>query len=387
MRGTLAFVGDAERQIAAQLRTEQEKAEKLDERMSPLLAKLDDPFATGRTVRVEIRADKPDDARIQLTYQVWGAAWSPAYNARLEEATSKVTLEYYGVVTQSTGEAWTDARLQLSTANPAISGDLPVLETWWLGSGNAMANLSSGEGHLDVDNNRAQNFTPVAQGEVEGTLATTRSGGAVVFPVEGRRTISGDGSPQRIQVGSQTFAATIELSAVPKLVPEVYRRARLKYDGAAPLLPGPVQIFAGQDYVGDGTIPTVVPGEELKLAVGTDDQFKVERKLVNRTIEQVGGKKSVRYTFEYKVTVTNFSDKAHNVLVSDQIPVSEREKVVVALLSATEPRVELPDDPAGLLRWSLDLAAGEKKTIDLSYSVTFPREEEGQVQYELDNMF
>jgi uncharacterized protein (TIGR02231 family) len=385
VKGTLTYVGEAERQIAAALRTEQEKAEKLDEKMSPLLSKLDDPFATGRTVRVEIRADKASSSQIELTYQVWGASWSPAYNARLDEPSAKVTLEYYGVVAQSTGEAWTDARLALSTANPAISGDLPVLETWWLGSGASMAaNLSNGEGYLGELDNRGQNPSPVVAGAVEGTLATTRSGGAVVFPVEGRRTIAGDGSPQRIQIGSQTFGALIELSAVPKLVPEVYRRARLKYEGSAPLLPGPVATFAGQDYVGDGTIGTVVPGEELKLAVGTDDQFKVERNLVHRTVEQVGGKKSVRYTFQYRIAVANFSGKAQTVLVSDQVPVSQREKVVVELLTATEPRVELPDDPAGLLRWSLALGAGEKKTIDLSYSVTFPREEEGAVQYELD---
>jgi uncharacterized protein (TIGR02231 family) len=388
VRGTLEFLGDSERLIAQQLRADQDKAEELDKKIRPLLPRLDDPFATGRVVRVEVSADKAAHASIALEYQVWGASWSPAYNARYDEKSSKVTLEYYGVVTQGTSEAWTNARLALSTADPAISGDLPVLSTWWLGQG-TYDQLAGGAGFASEIDNRgaAQGNSPAPSAPVEGTLATSRAGGAVVFPVDGRRTIAGDGSPQRIPIGDQTFPAVLELSTVPKLVPEVYRRVRLDYNGAAPLLPGPIATFAGADYVGSGSVKTVVPGEELKLAVGTDDQFKVERQLLDRTVEQVNGKKSIRYSFQYRITVSNFSGKASEVLVSDQVPVSQLEKVVVAMGEVTTPEAALPDDPAGLLRWRLNVAPNEKKVIDLAYTVTFPREEEGQVEQELQLMY
>ena len=383
VRGALAFLGDAERQIASQLRIEQDKAETLDEKIRPLLLQLDDPFATGRTVRVEVRSDRGQKSTVDLRYQVWGASWSPAYNARYDEKTSKITLEYYGVVAQGTGEGWKDARLAFSTANPAISGDLPILSTWWLGSGagNLMADIEQ----TKLDNRGSQGIFGPAPGGVEGVIATSRSGGAVVFPVDGLRTIAGDGSPQRIEIGEQTFPALVELSAVPKLVAEVYRRARLKYEGSAPLLPGPVTTFAGTEFVGSGRFTSVVPGEELKLAVGTDDRFKIERKLTARNVENTGAKRNVRYTFSYRIDVANFSPDAREILVTDQIPVSSREKVVVELLPETTAALAaLPEDPPGLLRWKLALAPNEKESIVLSYSVTFPREEEGYVQQELD---
>ena len=34
---------------------------------------------------------------------------------------------YYGLIKQSTGEEWTNAKLSLSTANPSIGGSVPEL--------------------------------------------------------------------------------------------------------------------------------------------------------------------------------------------------------------------------------------------------------------------
>ena len=34
---------------------------------------------------------------------------------------------YYGLIKQSTGEDWLDAKLSLSTANPSIGGSVPEL--------------------------------------------------------------------------------------------------------------------------------------------------------------------------------------------------------------------------------------------------------------------
>jgi len=35
---------------------------------------------------------------------------------------------YYGLIKQSTGEDWLDAKLSLSTANPSIGGSVPELD-------------------------------------------------------------------------------------------------------------------------------------------------------------------------------------------------------------------------------------------------------------------
>jgi len=384
VKGTLTFVGEAERSIAAQLRTEEEQAEELGEELQPLLIKLDNPLATGNKVRVELLADAASAVDVSLRYAVYGAGWWPAYNARLDEASSHVALEYYGIVAQSTGEDWTDVKLQLSTANPAAAGTLPTLPTWYLGRDAyygdycVVDNLMGGRGHYQDPAQAA-----VAPGAETGTealvqsemTAGVRGSGAVVFDIPGERTVAGDGSQQRLPMGSQTFAATMELASVPKLVPSVYRQARFEYQGGVPMLPGAVSTYEGGDFLGSGTVDSVLPGEELQLSFGTDDSIEIRRQLVSREQEHLGmGKKTVRWTFHFRIAVTNYGDAARTVRISDQLPVSEVDDVKVKLEETTP--TDLPDDSdgPGLLRWTTELQPGQEHTIDLRFSVTAPND-------------
>ncbi len=385
IRGTLSFLGDAERDIAAELRKEQERAKELDEELQPLLIKLENPLATGMTVRVDVDAARGGEATVGLRYQVYGARWRPAYNARLEEQTGHVTLEYFGLVSQETGEDWQGVELLLSTANPSVSGELPQLASWYLGREtygwdyDVQGNLMAGRGYYQTPDNemQANPQTVMPQQSVVSSdmSASVQGAGAVVFAIPGERTIAGDGSEQRLPVGNQTFAVGMERTAVPKLVPEVYRQARLQYEGEAPLLPGGVSTFVGGDFVGSGQLKTVVPGEELLLSLGTDDQLQIERQLIARQQDYVGpGKKTTRWTFHFRIKVQNFSEQTQVVRVVDQVPVSEMDKVVVKMLESTEAMPPNPDDGPGILKWRLEVPPGGERVVDLRYSVTAPSE-------------
>jgi uncharacterized protein (TIGR02231 family) len=387
VRSGLVFLGDTERDIAAKLRKEQETATELDKELSPLLIKLANPNATGLTVRVDLDAPTAGRVEVGLRYQVFGARWWPSYNARLDEGSDQVTLEYYGVVAQQTGEDWKDVALMLSTADASVTGGLPALESWYLGrdtSGTYYVedNLAVGRGYYDTPTNQMAQQAAAPEGVVSSHMsASVQGAGAVVFAIPGRRTVAGDGSEQRLPVGTQTFASVIELATVPKLVPEIYRRARLRYDGQCPLLPGALASVVGSDYVGAESTGTVVPGEELRLSFGTDDRLKVERQLVSREQEFLGaGKKTTRYTFYFRIRVKNFGDGPQEVLITDQLPVSEIERVTVEMLATTPPLAAAADDPPGILRWRVVVSPGGEQTIDLRFQVTAPREVEEQGQ-------
>jgi uncharacterized protein (TIGR02231 family) len=384
VKGTLAFVGEAERGIAAQLRTEEEQAEELGEKLQPLLIKLDNPLATGNKVRVELDAEAGGAVEVSLRYQVHGAGWWPAYNARLDEKSGHVSLEYYGIVAQSTGEDWADVQLQLSTANPSAAGTLPVLGTWYLGRDayygdySVVDNLMGGRGHYQDPAQVAAMAVPSADSEglVQSEMtAGVRGSGAVVFDIPGARSVAGDGSQQRLPMGSQTFAATMELAAVPKLVPSVYRQARFEYQGQVPMLPGAVATYTGGDFLGSGTVDSVLPGEELQLSFGTDDSIEIRRQLVSREQEHLGmGKKTVRWTFHFRIAVTNYAEGARTVRISDQLPVSEVDEVKVRLEETTPTDPAEESDGPGLLRWTVQLQPGEERVLDLRFSVTAPND-------------
>ena len=384
VKGTLTFVGEAERSIAAQLRTEEEQAEELGEALQPLLVKLENPLATGNKVKVELQADTAGPVEVSLRYQVHGAGWWPAYNARLDEKSGHVSLEYYGIVAQSTGEDWDEVQLQLSTANPSAAGTLPALPTWYLGRDayygdySVVDNLMGGRGHYQDPAQAAVAAAPTTgtEGLVQSEMtAGVRGSGAVVFDIPGARTVAGDGSQQRLPMGSQTFAATMELAAVPKLVPEVYRQARFEYQGQVPMLPGAVSTYTGGDFLGSGTVDSVLPGEELQLSFGTDDSIEIRRQLVSREQEHLGmGKKTVRWTFHFRIAVTNYTEGVRTVRIDDQLPVSEVDEVKVKLEETTPVDQADDSDGPGLLRWTVVLEPGQEQVIDLRFSVTAPND-------------
>jgi len=395
VKSAITYVGETEQDIARQLREEQKRAQELDEEIAPLLVKLENPLATGKRVRVDLNLEAPDEVTVALRYQVWGAGWTPSYNARLDQSAGRVELEYYGVVTQTTGEDWVDAELFLSTANPATSGTLPDLNPWYLGrdvygyDASVMAGLASGGGHFQPGNVATGASVPMPEGVLESHMnADVQGRGAVVFAIPGRRTVAGDGSAQRLPVGTQTFGATLELATVPKVIPEVFRRARIRYEGEIPLIPGPVSSYVGSDYVGTGYITAVVPGEPLTLSFGTDDRLKVTRRLVSREVEYLGvGRRMVRYTFDFRVTVANFTGTAQEVELTDQLPVAEMDRVQVKVIEVTEGQLPADDQAPGVLKWKLAIPEGGESTVVMRFSVTAPAEAATTYLREMELMY
>lgn len=368
VHAALEYAGDAELKIAERLRKEEAAAQELDDVVVPLLRKLADPLATGREVWVEVEAARSGSVEISLRYAVNNASWSPAYNARLDPQTGQVELEVFGVVAQSTAEDWRDASIFLATANPYSRANAADLVPWTLGrSGSAgvFDTLSEGEGLTGRDPIEAPADRRVVETRMD---ARVEGSGTVVLAIEGQRTIRGDGSPQRLPVALQRLESEVALSTVPKLNPSVQRRATVRYDGAVPLLPGPVSSFVLSDYVGAGQIREVVQGEGVELDFGTDERFRVSRKLVDRQETRVG-QKSTRYDFRFRTAVTNHGSQDAVVAIADQLPRSEDVHIVVEARDVSGGSKPGED---GLVRWSLPVPAGGTASVDLAFSVTVP---------------
>ncbi len=82
------------------------------------------------TAVVDARGTK---ATFSLAYVAMGARWYPAYDVRYQPGTKEAEVSFSGLVSQSTGEDWTDANLTLSTAIPATTATLPRLLAWKIG--------------------------------------------------------------------------------------------------------------------------------------------------------------------------------------------------------------------------------------------------------------
>ncbi len=334
------------------------------------------------TALIEVDANQACEMTLELTYVVSGAGWSPLYDARLAdvhlaEESDAPTLElgYLAQVHQQTGEDWLDVQLTLSTARPALAETLPELDPWYVGPAPPRPMQVDMAASAPAMQMRVGAPPPPAEAlmEAEAVVATVeRAGAAVTYRTPGAVTIPADGAAHKATVARLQLAPQIDYVAAPKLVEAAYRRAAVVTDSPDVLLPGAVNLFVGETFVGATEIDLAPPDGEIELYLGPDDRVQVTRELKRREVEKklIGGQR--RLSYRYDLSLENLLPVAAEMTLYDQIPVARHEDVKVKL-TAADPALSEQDD-LGILTWRLTLAPGEKKTVRFDFLVEHPRD-------------
>lgn len=337
--------------------------------------------ATSRK-KITATAEVEKAGRLSLTasYLIPGASWHPVYDARVNSADGKMDWTFGAMVGQNTGEDWEDVRLSLSTAQPMQYGTIPELSPWYLDIARprpekasrrmgemAPAPMIQAAAEAEPNGLRDDEKRPLefSQAEVETNFLST------VFAVPARNDIPSAKDYHKITISMRQLPCAFEYTAVPKAQEKTFVRGRAVNKTDAPFLPGEVSVFLDGDFINKTRIPTVVPSDTMKLALGGDDAVQAGRKFINRFTEGkgiLGGKK--RVTDEYEIRVVNNRRNEIAVSVFDQLPISQNEKISVRLLAPGEKEVIM--DQAGQIEWRLRLKPGEKRILPLKYQVEFP---------------
>ncbi|WP_007519307.1 DUF4139 domain-containing protein [Pseudofrankia saprophytica] len=325
------------------------------------------------------------DVELEISYLVGGASWSARYDARLVDGV--VTLTWFGMVRQHSGEDWPAGDLRLSTARPGRASGLPELDPWYVDVARpqvmqfALAAGGAGYGAADA----AAQMAPVpaaarakapgasappppvehavATIDTSGTAATYRPARPVAVPADGR--------PHRTTLAVLELEAQLDYLTVPKLAPEAYLRATVTNTSAHTLLPGPVSVFHDADFVGTSTVELVPPGAEVELQLGVDDRLLVERELVSRATSRKVVGNLRRTDVGYVITLTNHTPRPARVTVRDQIPVSRHEGITVKDFLSS-PTVDERTD-LGQLTWTVDLKPGAQRAIEFGFRLEHAR--------------
>ncbi len=370
----------AKLEAAAALKTREAELAALKER----LAALHPGRATQtRVVRVHLDAPRPGDFTLSVAYTVPNARWTPLYTLRAMPETKEIELGLSGTVAQWSGENWEGVPASLSTASPALAAEPPALAPWILEifrqrpmMQRAKAMKDEAEGAVGGVLAEAPASMPAPPPPVEATAAVAEvleSGLHLDFKVPAALNVPSDANPHRVPIDGRNVAATFDYVTAPKTREAAYLRATVVNTLPYPLLPGPADLFIGQDFVGSNPLPAVAAGEEAKMFFGQDDQVKVTREQVRRERSQSGLlSKSEELALGYRITVRNFRKAPVRIDVLDQIPVSQDEKIEVQDVTMTPAPSKKGED--GLLTWTLELAPGEKKEIALGFRVKFPRD-------------
>ncbi|HEU5378151.1 MAG TPA: mucoidy inhibitor MuiA family protein [Ktedonobacteraceae bacterium] len=357
------------------------------------------PDRLAAVVSIEMPTD--GDFSLELSYLVMQASWRPQYDVRVamdeDGNRGRVELSYIGMVQQSTGENWDQVSLALSTARPSQAAVLPELEPRYLRvytplppimlsapapmavGAASRARMSAAPGKsaelADLDS-YADSLAippPPVQAEV-ATASVEQTGTAYVFRIARSVDIPSDNSPHKTTIARDELPCEFDYVSAPGVESNVHLRAKITNATERVLLPGESSIFLSGEYVGTTKVKMTAPKEQFKIFLGLDDTIKVKREQLERSVEKGALLQSDlrRIIYAYRIVVHNYAAFTRNIVLRDQLPVSQHERVKVKTVAIQPPPTERTK--LEIVTWRFPLAADGEQKFEYRFTVEHPQD-------------
>ena len=373
------------------LRDIENKYEKIDNEIN----NLGDEEKKRNQVSLTLELAKETEITLELSYIVYGPSWTPNYDLRVDTEKESLNITYKASVIQATSESWDDVQLSLSTAQPKICGYQPELSPWHLLMNepytaikdNSRENMKKERKKSGMQLSRSESaieemledkLMQAASAPLETRDSTIESQAtSVVFNIEGLSSVGNDGDNNNVTIMKDDLPATFRYSCVPKLSAYAYLKARTENTSEYPFLAGGTNIFLDNNFVATSYLDLVAPTETFWTSLGIDEGMKVEHKFLKRQQKENGVfKKSNHFEYDYQIDITNNKTATHEIVVWDQLPISNHEKIEVKLL---QPDMKVPQDNFKMdeydyLAWTYKAEPGQKIQIPFKFSIEYPQD-------------
>jgi uncharacterized protein (TIGR02231 family) len=346
----------------------------------------EDPKTTYDPVHeiiVTVSADNATEGSVDINYMVSQAGWVPTYDLRSTTASAPVQITYKANVFQSTKEDWTGVKLKLSTSNPNRNNIKPILPPWYIDyySGNLRnkdlygareaipANSTLAIEELDEAKQSLNKMSPAQSAANYSQLVETMTN--VMFDISLSYTIPSDGVNHIVSIKSEDLPATYYHYLVPKIESEAFLLAKVTGWENLNLLPGMANVFYEGTFVGETVLNPAIINDTLDLAFGRDNGITVTRtkKPVKENNKLLGSE--ITKTITYELKMKNNKSKTVNLVIEDQVPLSQNKEIKVEMKDAGNSDY---NSQTGLLKWNLTVNSKEYKTLNFTYAVTYNKD-------------
>lgn len=197
-----------------------------------------------------------------------------------------------------------------------------------------------------------------------------------VYGTDAAVDVPSDGTFHSVPVNTRTATSDVLYVVVPREDPQVYRQALVRNPLASPLLPGPVEVSVGGEYVLTTTLPSVAPGGDFKLSLGVEQGIKVARNA--RYLEQRSGDKVVatnELIHDLDIEVVNNLERPAKCEVRERVPQPAPEAEVVVEEGGIKPTWEpYKQEERGRIieggrRWVFTVKPGASQKLAAQYRV------------------
>lgn len=326
----------------------------------------------------------------RVRYVVRNAGWSPIYDLSVKNLNEPIKIKYRALAFNDTGIDWEDVKVVLSTADVNQNATLPILNPWLIKE-NVPQVYALNQGRLNniqnsnvyiqqqeksKDKSKMQYDSEVQLGSPGGNVRFEEieiSELSSDFEIDLPYTIPADRKPYSIMVSENELPASYQHYAVPKMDKDAFLLGQVVGWEDLDLMAGPMNIYYDKSFIGMAQLNTRNLSDTLNLSLGRDPKVLVKRtKLKELTKKQfMQGKKKM--TAAYRITVKNNRNRAIDFELLDQIPISKLKEIDVDVKNISGAQHY---ENTGKLKWDFKLQPGESKTVEFSFSITYPKGKE-----------
>lgn len=338
---------------------------------------------TGEVI-INVSSNISTKIDLRLSYLTPNAGWFPVYDIRADGTDKPLKLIYKANVYQKTGYDWENIKLTVSTGNPTVNNNRPIMYPWYIDFyvppadlGYKQSQLKSAERSQMMQLNIAQEAFELEEQDVairempEYRVSETTSQMAAEYNIEVLQDIPSDGKEHLVAMMEYKPDVDFTYHTIPKLNDGAFLLAKVPDYGKYNLLPGQANLFFQGMYVGQSTVNPVTTADTLLVSLGRDNKISVKRNQLKdfASKQVIGG--NIKETKGFEIFVRNNNVFPVNLEVLDQIPISKNKEIEVQLID--NGGAEYMED-YGKLLWKLDLKSGQTQNIRFVYSVKYPKD-------------
>ena len=338
-------------------------------------------------VVVTLSANEAATGKINFSYLVATAGWTPLYDIRSDSQTGKISLTYKAQVFQSSGMDWDNVKLNISTNNPFVNKTKPELNAWYIDYyALKQKNLELNEVAIRGARNIPQaafnqgyflNDKKVVEDEpaMEADQFTTvvHQLIAAEFKIDLPYSIKSNNEKNLVLIKTSELNTTFKYYAVPKVDPGVYLVAQMTKLDELQLVPASANIFFDGSYIGETYIDPTSMDDTLNLSLGKDPNIVVKRTLLKQKSKDKIIQDKRERIFAYQFEIQNNKSTSIQVFVQDQLPMTTNADITIEATEKGNAR-EIPGN--GILEWEYKLKAGENRKWEFGYKVKHPKDQQ-----------
>ncbi|MCO5945473.1 DUF4139 domain-containing protein [Mucilaginibacter sp. RT5R15] len=199
----------------------------------------------------------------------------------------------------------------------------------------------------------------------------------VEFNIDNPYSIPTDGKQYLVEINQVEVKSGFQYYVAPKINTDVFLTAQLTDWNKYSFLSGEANLYFEGTFIGKSLIDVNNAADTLNLSLGTDKNIVVTRTLEkNLTQNQTFGSNK-KETKSWIIEIKNRKNQKINLLVDDQVPVSQNSSIEVETQEASGAK---PDALTGKVSWNFLLNSQEDKKVQLTYMVKYPKSQQVIVQ-------